>query len=254
MGHSYMGATSDFVVGGLRDCNTSPAPSWRLRPRVSRGAAISCIPIPRGPSASPPSSQPPPPSLFLATSVPLPPPSPVHLSRSFTSSSSSSPQFSKEERRKFEMTARRCWNGGGEITAESGIERKRGVRGGKNCIHSNHICERHRALRNQLNEEKLAEGDSSSRRMERVKEREKENGYFEKRGLGGIPRAHCSVKWMKRGKTKRQTAKDGTCSNQGISNYTYIYFSCNSFHLFSSSILSPEILFLSPPSTSFFFF
>lgn len=122
------------------------------------------------------------------------------------------------------MTARRCWDGGGEITAESGIERKRGVRGGKNCIHSNHICERHRALRNQLNEENLAEGDSSSRRMERVKEREKENGYFEKRGLGGIPRAHCSVKWMKRGKTKRQTAKDRTCSNQGISNYTYIFF------------------------------
>lgn len=32
-----------------------------------------------------------------------------------------------------------------------------------------------------------------------------------------------SVKWMKRGKTKRQTAKDGTCSNQGISRYTYIF-------------------------------
>lgn len=78
MGHSYMGATSDFVVGGLLDCNTSPAPSWRLRPRVSRGAAISCIPFPRGPSTSPPSSQAPPPSLFLATSAPLPPPSPVH--------------------------------------------------------------------------------------------------------------------------------------------------------------------------------
>lgn len=37
-------------------------------------------------------------------------------------------------------------------------------------------------------------------------------------------RADCSVKWMKRGKTKRQRAKDGTCSNQGISRYTYIFF------------------------------
>lgn len=55
----------------------------------------------------------------------------------------------------------------------------------KNCIRSNHICERHRALRNQLNEEKLAEGDSADRRMERVKEREKENdGGFEAKELG----------------------------------------------------------------------
>lgn len=37
---------SDFVVGGPRDCNTSPASSWRLRSRVSRGAAISCILFP----------------------------------------------------------------------------------------------------------------------------------------------------------------------------------------------------------------
>lgn len=122
------------------------------------------------------------------------------------------------------MTARRCWDGGSEITAESGIEGKRGVRGGENCIRSNHICERHRALRNQLNEEKLAEGGSSDWRVERVKEGEKENGEFEERGLRGIPRAHCSVKWMKRGKTKRQTAKDGTCNNQGISGYTCIFF------------------------------
>lgn len=80
--------------------------------------------------------------------------------------------------------------------------------------------------------------------MERVKEREKENGEFEERGLRGIPRAHCSVKWMKRGKTKRQTAKDGTCNNQGISGYTCKFFLLSVSFFSFSSILSPEILFL----------
>lgn len=92
---------SDSVVGVLRDCNTSPAPSWRLRRRVSRGAAISCIPFPRGPSAASQAS------LrhhrFPPVPAPLSAPPPAHLSQSFTSSSSS--RFSKEERRKFEMTA-----------------------------------------------------------------------------------------------------------------------------------------------------
>lgn len=46
-------------------------------------------------------------------------------------------------------------DGSGEITIESRNERERGVRSGKNCIHSNRIRERHRALRNQLNGEKL---------------------------------------------------------------------------------------------------
>lgn len=46
-------------------------------------------------------------------------------------------------------------DGSGEITTESEVERERRVRGGKNCIRSNHIRERHRALRNQLNGEQL---------------------------------------------------------------------------------------------------
>lgn len=111
-------------------------------------------------------------------------------------------------------------NGSGEITAESRIERERGVRGGENCIRSNHIRERHRALRNQLNREKLVvrREIAGQKRIAGVKERE--------RMMWGREdyRADCSVKWMKRGKTKRQTAKDGTCSNQGISRYTYIFF------------------------------
>lgn len=45
--------------------------------------------------------------------------------------------------------------GSGKIMMESGLEREQGVRGGKNCIRSNHIRERYRALRNQLNGEKL---------------------------------------------------------------------------------------------------
>lgn len=157
---------------------------------------------------------------------------PSHPSSPFTSfsSSSSSPLwFSKEKRRKFEMTAdgdRK--DGSSEITIENpGSGRgSEGMRGGKNCIHSNHIRERHRALRNQLNGEKLVvrREIAGRRRMEGVKEREKAMR------LRGPPRADCSVKWMKRGKTKRQTAKDGTCSNQGISRYTCIFF----FQLFLS--------------------
>lgn len=46
-------------------------------------------------------------------------------------------------------------DGSGEITTESRVEQEREVRGGKNCIRSNYIRERHRALRNQLNGEKL---------------------------------------------------------------------------------------------------
>lgn len=114
-----------------------------------------------------------------------------HPSSPFTSFSSSSLRFSKEERRKFEMTAdgdRK--DGSGEITTESRVERERGVRGGKNCIRSNHIHERHRALRNQLNGEKLVVRRAIARpkRMEGVKEREKAMG------LGGSPsRLLCQV-------------------------------------------------------------
>lgn len=50
-----------------------------------------------------------------------------------------------------------------------------------------------------------------------------------------------SVKWMKRGKRKRQTAKDGICSNQGICRYIYIYIYIHT--LFS---------FLPPPSSHLF--
>lgn len=46
-------------------------------------------------------------------------------------------------------------DGSGEITTASRVEQEREVRGGKNCIRSNYIRERHRALRNQLNGEKL---------------------------------------------------------------------------------------------------
>lgn len=64
--------------------------------------------------------------------------------------------------------------GSGEITTESGIERERRVRGGKNCIRSNHIRERHRVLRNQLNGEKLVvwREIAGPKRVEGVKERE----------------------------------------------------------------------------------
>lgn len=54
-----------------------------------------------------------------------------------------------------------CWLIGKGSDVDSGGERprvreprvgwERGVRGGKNCIRSNHIRERHRVLRNQLN-------------------------------------------------------------------------------------------------------
>lgn len=40
---------------------------------------------------------------------------------------------------------------------------------------------------------------------------------------GGASWQAGSVKWMKRGKTKRQTAKDGIRSNQGISRYIHVY-------------------------------
>lgn len=52
----------------------------------------------------------------------------------------------------------------------------REVRGlGKNCIRSNHIRERHRVLRNQLNGEKLVkEGDSRLEEWKGLKERERE--------------------------------------------------------------------------------
>lgn len=59
----------------------------------------------------------------------------------------------------------------------------REVRGlGKNCIRSNHIRERHRVLRNQLNGEKLVkEGDSRLEEWKGLKERERER---ERRGGG----------------------------------------------------------------------
>lgn len=122
----------------------------------------------------------------------------------------------------------------------------REVRGlGKNCIRSNHIRERHRVLRNQLNGEKLVkEGDSRLEEWKGLKEKERER---ERKGGGDEGhRADCSVKWMERGKTKRQTVKDGTCSNQGISADTHIYFLSNSFLSFSSSISSRSCSF--PPS------
>lgn len=51
----------------------------------------------------------------------------------------------------------------------------RQVRGlGKNCIRSNHIRERHRVLRNQLNGEKLVkEGDSRLEEWKGLKERKR---------------------------------------------------------------------------------
>lgn len=52
------------------------------------------------------------------------------------------------------------------------------MRGGKNCIRSNHIHERHRVLRNQLNGEKLVvwREIAEPKRVEGVKEREKAMG------------------------------------------------------------------------------
>lgn len=114
------------------NCNTSPASSWRLRPRVSRGAAISCIPFPRGSIRA---LRPPRPLCHHRFLSPLLLTTSFHPSSSFTSFSSSSLRFSKEERRKFEMTADNDRkDGSGEITIESRVERERGVRGGKNCI------------------------------------------------------------------------------------------------------------------------
>jgi len=64
---------------------------------------------------------------------------------------------------------------------------------------------------------------------------------LKKEAKGWGQRAHCSVKWMKRGKTKIPT-KDGTCSNQGISlgihAQVYIYVS-----LPARSFLSPSVPF-----------
>lgn len=117
------------------------------------------------------------------------------------------------------------------------------MRGEKNCIRSNHIRERHRVLRNQLNGEELASwreaalGRSGWKGLK--KERERERGGEAGEGR----RADCSVKWMERGKTNRQTAKDGTCSNQGISREyirTYSFSpTSRSFFRFSLSISSP---------------
>lgn len=64
------------------------------------------------------------------------------------------------------------------------------MRGGKNCIRSNHIRERHRALRNQLNGEKLVvwREIAGLKRAEGVKEREKARW-----GWGGPPSRLCQV-------------------------------------------------------------
>lgn len=80
-------------------------------------------------------------------------------------------------------------DGSGEITTESRVEQEREVRGGKNCIRSNHIRERHRALRNQLNGEKLVvwREIAGPKRVEGVKERENAMG------LGGPPSRLCQV-------------------------------------------------------------
>lgn len=79
--------------------------------------------------------------------------------------------------------------GSGEITIESRVEQERGVMEGKNCIHSNYIRERHRALRNQLNGEKLVvwREIAGPKRVEGVKEGEKAMG------LGGPPSRLCQV-------------------------------------------------------------
>jgi len=87
-----------------------------------------------------------------------------------------------------------------------GGDERRGT--GEAASVSNHVRERHRILRNQLNGESLApEGDGR-----------RAGGWkgLKKEAKGWGQRADCSVKWMKRGKTKIPT-KDGTCSNQGIS-------------------------------------
>lgn len=81
-------------------------------------------------------------------------------------------------------------DGSGEITTESEVEWERRVRGGKNCIRSNHIRERHRALRNQLNGEELVvqREIAEPKWVEWVKERAKAMG------LGGPPsRLLCQV-------------------------------------------------------------
>lgn len=169
-----------------------------IRLRLRRGDYVPVCPAGLQYLAFPSLGGPSAPSVLLglsATIVPrLPYPFPPSLipSPPFTSFSSSlSLRFSKEERRKFEMTANgnRKDGGSGEITIESRLEQERGVMEGKNCIHSNHIRERHRALRNQLNGEKLVvwREIAGPKRVEGVKEGEKAMG------LGGPPSRLCQV-------------------------------------------------------------
>lgn len=109
-------------------------------------------------------------------------------------------------------------DGSGEITIESRIERwARGERWEK--LHPFESYPRTPSgLKKSIKrrEARRVEGDNRRGWKELKKER--------KRWGWEDHRADCSVKWMKRGKTKRQRAKDGTCSNQGISRYTYIFF------------------------------
>lgn len=91
--------------------------------------------------------------------------------------------------------------------------------------------------------------------MESASEQEREGRRRSMAEEGRAEGRPLSVKWMKRGKTKRQTAKDGIRSNQGISRYMYIYIHALLFSLtnslrFSSSISSLAILSL-PLSSCF---
>lgn len=157
----------------------------------------------------PPSSQALPLPPFSVTPALLPSPQPVHLCDHSLRPRRPPPRprshscprrrrhgfLSKEEGRKFEMTV-------GDGGRGSVVERPRWrfgareVRGGKNCIHSNDIRERHRVLRNQLNGEKLAvEGDSWAEGWKGLKverKRGKERGKAV--GTGGLPsRLLCQV-------------------------------------------------------------
>lgn len=58
---------------------------------------------------------------------------------------------------------------------------ERGMRGGKNCIRSNHIRERHRVLRNQLNGEEFCRGGRLLRAVGIEERGEREEGIEERK-------------------------------------------------------------------------
>lgn len=167
------------MVEGLQDCNASPASSWRLRPRVSRGAAISCILFPRGTLASSTPQIfrcycfPPLLLLFRLCHSPVYPhdhslhpflPSYSHLCLCLRPRHRCRYGFRlKEEGRKFEMTVGTIVE---DVVVKPQWSQMSEGQGGKNCIHSDHIRKRHRALRNQLNGEELAVGGGGGKRAE----------------------------------------------------------------------------------------